>query len=83
MLKLTMQCSRCGEVVEREVKDAAATVSNLMGEHGFKYIFIGETNRLVCRNCRHEFVAFQEELEEEVAKLYCNFFKKERNDELK
>ena len=52
-----------------------------MGENGFKYMYIGETNRLVCSDCHSEFVTFQEDLEREVADRYCDFFKKECKNE--
>lgn len=77
MLKLTMQCSRCGNTLEREVTDAATTVSSIMNADGFKYMYIDSVNRLVCSNCYEEFMTFQENLEREVANRYCDFFKKE------
>lgn len=84
MLKVSMSCSRCGKVVERETDDVEQTIKHYIQEEEFTYIFVGGVNRLTCEECRSEYVDFQNNLEKELEDKYCDFFDaecKEKDDE--
>lgn len=74
MLKLSMQCSRCGKVSEREIDQIDKFVSRFMHKEGYRYLYIGGVNRLVCPTCQEEFIGFQNKLEKEMTDKYCLFF---------
>lgn len=77
MLKLTMQCARCGKVSEREVHQIDKSVSRFMYKEGYRYLYVGGVNRLVCPACQEEFLEFQNKLEKEMEDKWCSFFESE------
>lgn len=73
MLKLSMQCSRCGKVSEREIDQIDKFVSRFMYKEGYRYLYVAEVNRLLCPACQEEFIEFQDKLEKEMVDKYCLF----------
>ena len=73
MLKLSMQCSRCGKVSEREIDRIDRFVSRFMLKEGYRYLYVSGVNRLLCQPCRKKFIEFQNKLEKEITDKYCLF----------
>jgi len=73
MVKLTLQCSRCGEEFVQDVTGDALN-DDVIRKFGFTYMVVKGKTLLICHPCEKEFRELKEKLEVYVHKAECEFF---------
>lgn len=74
MITLTIQCSRCGKKISKDMTNR--TLNNeLIRKFGFNYTHNGRTNVILCNGCEKLYSELKGRLEESARIEMCDFFK--------